>query len=328
MLKNYGPLWKYLWLLLMVSLTILIINNIYEHKIPPVISDINSGVIGALLTAMVTLILLSNQTEKEQLNLKNSTVFEEKLKLFNEFLSILNESLKDGELKPEEIQTILFSFSRLRMHISNENAIKIATSIKLINEELFYTDENSIPDYSGFQNLYNNICSVLKSELYETPENKFEFFEFENLANVSYKPKQIINTISKFDDLLTLIRKNPIVLHKSKIRFKITGETINLFENSYCKIHNLIVSNISDYTMSLVCNKKLINNNEYLELPKVIITNNKKMKLVLSISEKNRVFVSLAKEQDEQAPEKIFKVQNVENESNINDLNHLLDIFM
>lgn len=239
----------------MVSLTILIINNIYEHKIPPIISDINSGVIGALLTAMVTLILLSNQTEKEQLNLKNSTVFEEKLKLFNEFLSILNESLKDGELKPEEIQTILFSFSKLRMHISHENALKIASSIKLINEELFYTDENSIPDYSSFQNLYNNICSVLKSELYEIPEQKFEFFEFENLEHVSYKPKQIINTISKFDDLLNLVRNNPFVLHKSKIRFKISNDTICLFEKSYSKIYDLIDSNISNYNTSLVCNK-------------------------------------------------------------------------
>ena len=76
----------YLLLALSISLTIIVINNINGAIIiPQIVKDINSGVIGAILTTIITLILLSNQTESQENLTKTSVVYEEKLKIFNNF---------------------------------------------------------------------------------------------------------------------------------------------------------------------------------------------------------------------------------------------------
>ena len=58
-MKRFKKHWFYLLLLFSISLTILIINDINDFVIPKIIQDINSGVIGAILTTIITLILLS-----------------------------------------------------------------------------------------------------------------------------------------------------------------------------------------------------------------------------------------------------------------------------
>ena len=75
--------------------------------------------------------------------------------IFNEFLNILGKSLEDGKLTSNEIQNIIFSFSSLRIHISEKNSDEIEAAIKSINGELFYVDENGIADLDKYINLYH-----------------------------------------------------------------------------------------------------------------------------------------------------------------------------
>ena len=65
-MKRFKKYWFYLLLAISISLTILVINNINDQLIPKIIQDINSGVIGAILTTIITLILLSNQNESQE----------------------------------------------------------------------------------------------------------------------------------------------------------------------------------------------------------------------------------------------------------------------
>ena len=65
-MRKFKKYWFYLLLALSISLTILVINDINDPLIPKIIQDINSGVIGAILTTIITLILLSNQTESQE----------------------------------------------------------------------------------------------------------------------------------------------------------------------------------------------------------------------------------------------------------------------
>ena len=82
-MKKFKKYWFYLLLALSISLTILVVNDLNDPFIPQILQDINSGVIGAILTTIITLILLSNQTESQENLTKVSVVYEEKLKIFN-----------------------------------------------------------------------------------------------------------------------------------------------------------------------------------------------------------------------------------------------------
>ena len=80
----------YLLIFLLISLTVLVIQELDSFELPKVVQDINSGVIGAILTTIITLLLLANQSEIQENQTKNSVIYEEKLKMFNDFLQVLN----------------------------------------------------------------------------------------------------------------------------------------------------------------------------------------------------------------------------------------------
>jgi len=82
-MNQYKKLWYYLLLLFFISLTIIVLDNLNSaiFEIPKVVQDINSGVIGAILTTIITLVLLSHQTESEESLQKRSVIYEEKLRM-------------------------------------------------------------------------------------------------------------------------------------------------------------------------------------------------------------------------------------------------------
>ena len=138
-MKRYKKYWFYLLLAFSISLTVLILNDLNSPyiQIPKIVQDINSGVIGAILTTIITLILLSNQTESQENLTKSSVVYEEKLKIFNSFLETIGKCLEDGNLSAQETQKIIHSFSILRIHVSAESSMKIEKSDCLHRYYLF-----------------------------------------------------------------------------------------------------------------------------------------------------------------------------------------------
>ena len=58
----------YAWLgiLLSISLSLFVLDKVYEDALPKIIEEINNGAIGAILTAIVTVFLLQGQTATEE----------------------------------------------------------------------------------------------------------------------------------------------------------------------------------------------------------------------------------------------------------------------
>jgi hypothetical protein len=180
----------YLLIFLLISLTVLVIQELDRFKLPQVVQDINSGVIGAILTTIITLLLLANQSEIQENQTKNSVIYEEKLKMFNDFLQVLNESLIDGKLTSAEMKKIIFSFSVIRIHLSKDGANKIADSISNIDNEFFFVDENYVPNFDKYIDLYHSICNVLREELYaNNKEVSLDRFNFDNFMEIAYKKR-------------------------------------------------------------------------------------------------------------------------------------------
>ena len=272
-LKRYKKYWFYLSLALSVSLTILVINDINDKAIPTIIQDINSGVIGAILTTIITLILLSNQTESQENLTKSSVVYEEKLKIFNSFLDTIGSCIEDGKLSSQETTKIIHSFSVLRIHISSENSQALEKAIASIDNSFFFFDENSIPNLDRLIVLYTDMANVFRQELYGfEASNKLNTFDFTNLKNVLYRKRMSIIKPSNFNELLIELKSNSNILHTSNksgltIVYDINDELINSLIELNHFMEKLINELSDEILLTYEINRLKINDISYSGIP-------------------------------------------------------------
>jgi hypothetical protein len=319
-MKRFKKYWFYLLLAISISLTILVINNINDQLIPKIIQDINSGVIGAILTTIITLILLSNQNESQENLSKNSVVYEEKLKIFNVFIDTLGQCLEDGKLTALETTKIIHSFSVLRIHISNENAIKIENAISSIDNSFFYYDENSVPNLPKLIELYTEITNVFREELYgENGYGRLMVFDFENLKKVLYRKRISVVKPSTFAGLLNELQNHSKILHSSNksgitIVYDINLELIEALK----ELHNFmtnVVSEISskEIVFTFEINTQIINDERFCGIPWVKLFYEDIYFAFYGISEMKKLMIGrMLPELKQVASLEIFEIESID----------------
>jgi len=88
--------------------------------------------LGVFMSGVVTLVLLRGQTKAEESKDRNSQVFKEKLKIYQDFLETLNAVLEDGVVTPEEALKLKFKISLMALHTDGQRINEISRSIKKI----------------------------------------------------------------------------------------------------------------------------------------------------------------------------------------------------
>jgi len=78
-------------------------------------SQVIGSSFGAIFVIILTMFLLTKQTEIEQESKKSERVFDEKVKIYQQILDITKDMLLDGKLTPEEINRLPFPLIRLQM---------------------------------------------------------------------------------------------------------------------------------------------------------------------------------------------------------------------
>ena len=301
-MKRFKKHWFYLLLLFSISLTILIINDINDFVIPKIIQDINSGVIGAILTTIITLILLSNQTESQENLTRNSVIYEEKLKMFNEFLMVLSRSLEDGKLAPIELKGIIFQFSMIRVHISIEGAKKIELAIQSIDEEFFYLDENYVPKFDRYIEFFTSICNVLRRELYH-PQNDISLqpFTFDNFLKIAHQHRAVKLPIQSYDEVIVAYNNIKSIYIDDKkgniIQFELNSDQIQKLTDAFYLIKR-IFNGFSNRTIDVrfLLHKYNINGKVYLGALNIYYSEGATQIATLGVSQKNRIFFQIKSE--------------------------------
>jgi hypothetical protein len=288
----------YLLLALSISLTIIVINNINGAIIiPQIVKDINSGVIGAILTTIITLILLSNQTESQENLTKTSVVYEEKLKIFNNFLETIGKCLEDGKLTSQETQKIIHSFSMLRVHITEENSLKLENAISSINNSFFYVDEFNVPNISRYIELYTNLTNVFRQELYgDKAHNNLSVFEFKNFSEILFQRRTMEIKITNFHELIELLKEIPNLLYRNSktentVVYKIDSELLNSFTVFHNFMQMIIQEISSDISLTYETKKHIVNTEIYIGLPYVKLNYKNFYFAHYGFSEKKRLFL-------------------------------------
>ena len=181
----------------------------------------------------------AEQKEKEKDRLLETKVFEEKLRIYQEFLRKLCDVVKDMDITPQEEIELQFQVSYIAMHTKSE-------SIKTISEQV----RKIIVDIKNKEKDSNNMLSqlfVISDTLYK------ELYDKENSFDEEDRSKTIVNFESilapKNDSRLYELMQNIIAKGSNK---KIDREGILIYEywcnnkdNRYIKTNGTISIGIS-----------------------------------------------------------------------------------
>ncbi|MBP5584262.1 MAG: hypothetical protein J6X43_09990 [Bacteroidales bacterium] len=124
-------------------------------------------IIGTIVTAVITLLLLNGQSDKEEEKERNAKVFEEKLAIYKEFLGKLCDVVKDKEISDEESVELQFQVAQIAMHTKQGRIKKI--SYKVV--DIINSVRNPSDDDNDRRSLMNNLFDIqeqFRQELYES----------------------------------------------------------------------------------------------------------------------------------------------------------------
>lgn len=103
-----------------------------------------AAVLGVIITAIITMILLRGQSDNDVERERASKVFEEKLRIYQEYLHTLYEVIKDGSLSDEEKMQLEFQTSFVAMHCSPCYIASVSTAVKKIIEHTCSEEDRGI----------------------------------------------------------------------------------------------------------------------------------------------------------------------------------------
>jgi hypothetical protein len=202
--------------LAVISISLLVFGMVYQNQLPKIVEEINNSSIGAILTAIITVLLLSQQSSTEEIKEKNVKVFEEKSGKFNLFIEKLWEIWDDRVVSLEELNEIIKMVSKDIVLYTKPETVDIIL-LKLITiAEQATPDKSSIKDTEATKIIQQNIFDIINELAKEIglggelrPEIRSKLNTLENkvvpfLIQKDFKKKYIENfkqTIEQNEDL-------------------------------------------------------------------------------------------------------------------------------
>ena len=89
-----------------------------------------AAVLGVIITAIITMILLRGQSDTDIERERAAKIFEEKLKIYQEYLHTLCEVVKDRSLSDEEKMLLEFQTSYVAMHCDSQYIATVSTAVR------------------------------------------------------------------------------------------------------------------------------------------------------------------------------------------------------
>lgn len=157
-----------LGILFTISISIFVFNSIYQNAVPKIIEEINNSSIGAILTAIITVLLLSQQSSSEEVKERNVRVFEEKTMRFNIFINKLWDIWEDRIVSLEEINELIKIVSKdiilyTKPETVDEILLHLIDIAKLANPDK--TDNKNVKTTEIIQRNIFNIINELAMEI-------------------------------------------------------------------------------------------------------------------------------------------------------------------
>lgn len=163
--------------LFLLSISVLVFNVIYQGTMPKIVEEINNSSIGAILTAIITVFLLSQQSKTEEVKERNSKIFEKKLEIYESFIKEIENLVKSEKISStgkdtntrDDIRALIFQLANIKMHTKAENITKVFTDVsRLITILKQYSDkEVGCLNYNELTQCLFDIVHTFQHELYD-----------------------------------------------------------------------------------------------------------------------------------------------------------------
>lgn len=150
-----------LGILFTISISIFVFNAVYQGSVPKIVEEINNSSIGAILTAIITVLLLSQQSSSEEVKERNVRVFEEKSERFNTFINKLWDIWDDRVVSLEELNELIKLVSKdIVLYTKPETVDKILTNLISIAEQA-KPDKSNNKDAESTKLIQQNIFDII-----------------------------------------------------------------------------------------------------------------------------------------------------------------------
>ena len=160
-----------------------------------------AAILGVVITATITVVLLDGQSKKEQTAKRNSKVFEEKLKIYQNFLSTLYDVVKDRKLTEEEKLQLEYKTSLVAMHCKPANLDSVSAAVRNVISSVCPSDEAKKQKSQGNIPLLESLLGVveaLKIDLYDVDVKKDGNMDDNDLDKMLFSSAIKTNTINHF----------------------------------------------------------------------------------------------------------------------------------
>lgn len=136
------------------------------------------ALIGVVITAIITVLLLKGQTANAETLEKNVKVFERKQEVYHDFIAKVRAVVQDGEItinhEQDELKELIFQLSYLQMHASDDTLNNVLDKLSVLIQAM--NDYYSLDDtekqrrianfYARFARTLSEIVVILKKDLY------------------------------------------------------------------------------------------------------------------------------------------------------------------
>lgn len=162
-----------------------------------------AAILGVVITATITVVLLDGQSKKEQTAKRNSKIFEEKLKIYQDFLTTLYDVVKDRKLTEEEKLQLEFKTSLVAMHCKPANLNSVSAAIRNVISSCCPSNKTKKQKSQGNIPLLESLLGVveaLKIDLYDVDVEKDGQKEDKDLKKMLFSSDIKKNTITNFQE--------------------------------------------------------------------------------------------------------------------------------
>jgi hypothetical protein len=215
-------------LIIVFSIVFLITSVLFKvFGITDIWSQLTGTLLGTIITAIVTVSLLTVQTDKEISHDRDVGVFEKKQDVYHNFITALEKITQDGklnipsqkdEIKNEpvidELQDLIYQLGLIQMHAKSDTAKKITEQVgELIGTLPLLNNITGITVYPQLADNVFKIVNYLREDLYGEPTDpvtKKDFYSTLAAAGLfdtklcSAEESQII-MIEYFSKLLSIL---------------------------------------------------------------------------------------------------------------------------
>lgn len=134
---------------------------------------IMAAILGVVITATITQVLLQGQTQKEGTLKRSSKIFEEKLKIYQNFLNCLYKAVKDGKLTDSEKMELQFQTSLVAMHCKPKNIISVSEAVRRVVSSTCPSEKSgSVGETDLLKSLFS-VVEAFRQDLYDKDTETF-----------------------------------------------------------------------------------------------------------------------------------------------------------